>query len=145
MKSIEINALAKINLGLNVVEKREDGYHNLETVFYPLYDLHDKIYIKKSDKFNFSCDNFQIKKLVHNFVRLENTGELVEDKMFYVISAQNPTGELINCRGGNNEWIDIKDFSKIDKKYYDEDNILAIALQKENLEIEEETFFIKEF
>jgi len=28
--------IAKINLGLNVVEKRADGYHNLETVFYPV-------------------------------------------------------------------------------------------------------------
>ena len=28
--------LAKINLGLNVVERRPDGYHNLETVFYPV-------------------------------------------------------------------------------------------------------------
>lgn len=28
--------VAKINLGLNVVEKRPDGYHNLETVFYPV-------------------------------------------------------------------------------------------------------------
>lgn len=27
---------AKINLGLNVIEKRSDGYHNLETVFYPI-------------------------------------------------------------------------------------------------------------
>ena len=27
---------AKINIGLNVVEKRTDGYHNLETVFYPI-------------------------------------------------------------------------------------------------------------
>jgi len=27
---------AKINLGLNITEKREDGYHNLETVFYPI-------------------------------------------------------------------------------------------------------------
>lgn len=27
---------AKINLGLNIVSKREDGYHNLETVFFPL-------------------------------------------------------------------------------------------------------------
>ena len=26
---------AKINLGLNVVSKRTDGYHNIETVFYP--------------------------------------------------------------------------------------------------------------
>ncbi len=27
---------AKINIGLNVVERRADGYHNLETVFFPL-------------------------------------------------------------------------------------------------------------
>lgn len=27
---------AKINLGLNITEKRPDGYHNLETVFYPV-------------------------------------------------------------------------------------------------------------
>ena len=26
----------KINLGLNITEKRPDGYHNLETVFYPI-------------------------------------------------------------------------------------------------------------
>jgi 4-diphosphocytidyl-2-C-methyl-D-erythritol kinase len=26
----------KINLGLNIVEKRADGYHNLETLFYPI-------------------------------------------------------------------------------------------------------------
>jgi 4-diphosphocytidyl-2-C-methyl-D-erythritol kinase len=27
---------AKINLGLNVIEKRSDGFHNIETVFYPI-------------------------------------------------------------------------------------------------------------
>lgn len=27
---------AKINLGLNIVRKREDGYHDLETVFFPV-------------------------------------------------------------------------------------------------------------
>ncbi len=27
---------AKINIGLNVVSKRDDGYHNLETIFYPV-------------------------------------------------------------------------------------------------------------
>lgn len=34
-------ANAKINLGLNVIGKRPDGYHNLETVFYPvkIYDV----------------------------------------------------------------------------------------------------------
>ena len=29
--------IAKINLGLNVVERRPDGYHNLETVFFPVH------------------------------------------------------------------------------------------------------------
>ena len=28
--------ICKINLGLNVVERRPDGYHNLKTVFYPV-------------------------------------------------------------------------------------------------------------
>ena len=28
--------IAKVNLGLNVVERRADGYHNLQTVFYPV-------------------------------------------------------------------------------------------------------------
>lgn len=27
---------AKINLGLNIVERRPDGYHNIETIFYPV-------------------------------------------------------------------------------------------------------------
>lgn len=35
---------AKINLGLNVVSKRSDGYHNLETVFYP-FKVHDALEI----------------------------------------------------------------------------------------------------
>lgn len=33
---------AKINLGLNVVRKRPDGYHDLETIFYPI-PLHDNL------------------------------------------------------------------------------------------------------
>ncbi|MCF0235249.1 MAG: 4-(cytidine 5'-diphospho)-2-C-methyl-D-erythritol kinase [Bacteroidaceae bacterium] len=33
---------SKINLGLNIVERRSDGYHNLETVFYPI-PLHDNL------------------------------------------------------------------------------------------------------
>lgn len=36
----------KINLGLNIVNKRKDGYHNIETIFYPV-PLHDVIEINK--------------------------------------------------------------------------------------------------
>ncbi|MBQ2013020.1 MAG: 4-(cytidine 5'-diphospho)-2-C-methyl-D-erythritol kinase, partial [Bacteroidaceae bacterium] len=38
----------KINLGLNVVERRSDGYHNLETVFYPV-PLCDELVLEESD------------------------------------------------------------------------------------------------
>ncbi len=40
---------AKINLGLNIVSKRPDGYHNLETVFYPI-PLTDALEIKYMDE-----------------------------------------------------------------------------------------------
>lgn len=39
---------AKINLGLSVVRKREDGYHDLETVFLPVPELHDELEINRS-------------------------------------------------------------------------------------------------
>lgn len=48
---------AKINLGLDVVEKRPDGYHNLETVFYPI-PLYDILEITKSeDETSFTMHN----------------------------------------------------------------------------------------
>ena len=37
----------KINLGLNIIGKRADGYHNLETVFYPL-PFHDVLEVVNS-------------------------------------------------------------------------------------------------
>jgi len=40
---------AKINLGLYVTERRADGYHNLETVFYPI-PLRDELEVETSDK-----------------------------------------------------------------------------------------------
>jgi len=38
---------AKINLGLYITEKRPDGYHNLETVFYPVTCLTDTLIIER--------------------------------------------------------------------------------------------------
>ncbi len=40
---------AKINLGLDIVSKRPDGYHNLETVFYPI-PLEDILEITTTDE-----------------------------------------------------------------------------------------------
>jgi len=40
---------AKINIGLNVIEKRPDGFHNIETIFYPVKWLDALEIIEKSD------------------------------------------------------------------------------------------------
>ena len=45
---------AKINIGLNIVEKRPDGYHNLETVFYPI-NLLDALEISLADNPQMDC------------------------------------------------------------------------------------------
>ncbi len=37
----------KINIGLRIVGQREDGYHELETIFYPIYGLHDELTITR--------------------------------------------------------------------------------------------------
>jgi 4-diphosphocytidyl-2-C-methyl-D-erythritol kinase len=50
---------AKINIGLNVVSKRQDGYHNLETIFYPI-KLTDALEIIKSDETKFSASGIVI-------------------------------------------------------------------------------------
>ena len=50
--------IAKINLGLNVVEKRPDGYHNLQTVFFPV-PLKDALEVQVMDNMfpsSYDCD-----------------------------------------------------------------------------------------
>ena len=51
-----IRAHAKINIGLNIVSKRDDDFHNLETIFYPIYDLYDELIFEDSNKFQFISD-----------------------------------------------------------------------------------------
>ena len=46
MEKIKITACAKINLSLSVLGKREDGYHELDTVMQSV-DLSDTVYIEK--------------------------------------------------------------------------------------------------
>lgn len=48
MNRIYLKARAKINLTLNVLEKRPDNYHNIESVFQKI-SLYDELFIKKND------------------------------------------------------------------------------------------------
>lgn len=49
----------KINLGLNIVSRRSDGYHNLETIFYPV-PLCDELEVNRADKLSLGIEGFLI-------------------------------------------------------------------------------------
>ena len=51
---------AKINLGLNVLKKRADVYHEISSVFYPVKDLFDTLEIVPSDDFSFTSSGIEI-------------------------------------------------------------------------------------
>ena len=67
MNDIVIKSPAKINIGLNIINKRDDGFHNLETIFYPL-NLFDEIKFTKSDKFSFDSNDENLKKEHTNLI-----------------------------------------------------------------------------
>jgi 4-diphosphocytidyl-2-C-methyl-D-erythritol kinase len=47
VNSVMLRANAKINLGLHLVGKRPDGYHLLETLFYPLTQFCDTLWVER--------------------------------------------------------------------------------------------------
>ena len=60
MKSLKLNPNCKINIGLRIVRRRKDGYHDLETIFYPVYGLHDQLEVEVSDEFIFQQDGLAV-------------------------------------------------------------------------------------
>ena len=60
---------AKINIGLNVISKREDGYHNIQSILYPIpfFDILEVIESKHSNPtysgISFDTENDDIIKL----------------------------------------------------------------------------------
>ena len=52
---MQVNPCAKINLGLNIVNRRPDGYHDLETVFMPI-PLFDSLTVKEQTDNSYPYD-----------------------------------------------------------------------------------------
>ena len=53
---MELKAYAKINLGLRILKKRPDGYHDIESIFHYI-NWFDILEIEKSLQFGFSCSD----------------------------------------------------------------------------------------
>lgn len=98
MKLIEIKALAKINIGLDVISKREDGFHNLNTLFYPILDLYDTITIERSDRFEFICDAKNIPSDNSNLI--VQAAKLLEKVSGKIITAKIELKKYIPSQAG---------------------------------------------
>lgn len=44
-----INANCKINIGIDILRRRQDGYHEIATIMYPVKGLYDIIEVEKND------------------------------------------------------------------------------------------------
>jgi len=53
----QINAPAKLNLSLRVIRRRDDGFHNIETLMVKLPGLADVLTFSEADEFSFKCDD----------------------------------------------------------------------------------------
>lgn len=85
MNYIEIKAPAKINIGLSILSKRADGFHNLSTLFYPISDLFDVLIFEPSDNFIFVCNSDSIPNDHSNLVvKAKNMLEMVTEKSIKV-------------------------------------------------------------
>ena len=52
---MDVKAYAKINLGLRVTAKREDGFHDIETIFQTI-SLHDTLSFTPANELTLTCD-----------------------------------------------------------------------------------------
>jgi 4-diphosphocytidyl-2-C-methyl-D-erythritol kinase len=50
-------APAKINLSLRITGRRDDGFHEIDTLMVPLHGLSDVLTFAESDEFRFTCDS----------------------------------------------------------------------------------------
>jgi len=53
---MQFHAPAKINLSLRIQGKRPDGFHELDTLIFPLRSLFDTLTFTKSETFSLECD-----------------------------------------------------------------------------------------
>ncbi len=57
MSTLTLQAPAKLNLSLRVTGKRDDGFHEIDTLMVKIPELADVVTFEKAEKFSFLCDD----------------------------------------------------------------------------------------
>lgn len=92
VKSIKLKAYAKVNLCLDIIGKREDGYHLIETVMQSV-GVFDKVYVKRTNdgKISVLCDKGDIPEK-------NNTAYKAAKAFFEHIGAERDSGAKIKIK-----------------------------------------------
>lgn len=95
----------KINIGLNVLRKRKDGFHDIETVFYPDKSITDKLEVIRADDFSRTSS-----ELFSKYAPEKISQKVSED------------GKIMITIAGNTDWdplsdLCVKAYKILDEKY----------------------------
>ncbi len=132
MKKIYMKAPAKINFGLWVLNKRNDNYHNIYTLFYPLNELFDEIIFELATQNEYITND--------NNLPLDDNNLIIKAKKLLEEYSGKQLPLKINCNkkipygaglgGGSSDaastLVCINELYKLNIKY---DNMLELALQ----------------
>ena len=91
------------------------------------------------------CKDITLKCIYHDHVITAEDGKLMEDKIFFVTVAKDPTGEPANTESGRHSWVTEDDYWKTEKKYYNEDSIYESSKARGAFDISESTYIVEGF
>jgi 4-diphosphocytidyl-2-C-methyl-D-erythritol kinase len=131
MDKLQVESPAKINIGLNIIEKRPDGYHNLETIFYPII-LSDKLFFEKSNKLEVQSNSKIVNDLSDNLVikavRLVEKYKDVEINVRVKIEKNIPIGGGLGG-GSSNAATTLKTVNKLFDLKLNTEELKVLALE----------------
>jgi 4-diphosphocytidyl-2-C-methyl-D-erythritol kinase len=127
-----MKSYAKINVGLNILNKRDDGFHNIETVFVPI-NLSDNIFINeaKEEILIESKNNFipkDEKNICYKAAKLLKDCTGLDSGIIIEIEKRIPIGAGLGG-GSSNGAITLKEIIQHFKLNISENEVLSIALK----------------
>ncbi|HPY79721.1 MAG TPA: 4-(cytidine 5'-diphospho)-2-C-methyl-D-erythritol kinase [Bacilli bacterium] len=132
MKDLAIRSYAKINIGLNVVGRREDGYHDLDMLMVPV-ELHDSIImseIKNTDDNFVTIDDFSGVRIHHNIaseaLNLIQKKHSIKKKFRVFIHKVIPIQAGLGGGSSNAAFV-LKGVNQLLNLKLSEDNLIALA------------------
>lgn len=89
--------------------------------------------------------DYEVKGLYHEHTTIQETGENIEDKMFFAVRCYNVRGQLMEkFEGGENQWMTLEEARKYPKRYTSFETELEIVEGKVGPFVEEHHYYSQE-